>query len=104
MLTALILGGLAVFAISVIVHYVRLHWKQIINWFQHWISGHQEVDKDAIGFTIREAIENGEYNIVQGVFNKATSQVEDARRIKAGQVDRQTREQCLGKERVTIFE
>ena len=103
MLTALILAGVASVVISVVVHFVLLHWQEIIGWFNNWINGHQNVDKDAIGFTIQEAIKDGKCNVVQGVFNKSTNAVEDVRRITADKLDQQTRAQCFGKEKVTIF-
>ena len=103
MLTTLILAGIACVAISVVVHFVLLHWQEIINWFNKWINRHQNVDKDAVGFTIKEAMENGQYNVVQGVFNKSSNTVEDVRRIKADNLDQQTRAQCYGKEKVTLF-
>ena len=103
MLTTLILAGIASVVISVVVHFILLHWQDIINWFQKWINGHQNVDKDAIGFTIQEAIKDGKYNQVQGIFNKSTNTVEDARRITADNIDQQTRAQCFGKEKVTLF-
>ena len=103
MLTALILGAVAGIVIGAVVTYVILHWKQVMGWFEKWIAKHENVDKDAIGFTIQEAIENGKYNVVQGVFNKSTNTVEDARRIEAEKLDRQTREKCFSKEKVTLF-
>lgn len=103
MLTTLILAGVASFVISVAVHFILLHWQEILNWFNNWINSHQNVDKDAIGFTIREAIGKGQYRTVQGVFNKSTNTVEDARRIKADNVDAAVKEQCFGKEKVTLF-
>lgn len=102
-LVPLILGGIAGVVITAIVRFVLLHWKEIIGWFNKWKNNHEEVDKDAVGFTLREAIKNGEYNIVQGVFNKSSNTVEDARRIEAEELDNETKQQCWGKEKVTIF-
>lgn len=102
MLTALILGGIATFVISEIIRFVILHWREIVGWFQKWLNRHENVDKDAIGFTIREAMQNGNYRTVQGIFNKSTNEVEDARRINAEQVDSETAEQCF-REKVTLF-
>ena len=103
MLTTLILAAVAGGFIGAVVVFVLLHWREIINWFEKWMNRHENVDKDAVGFTIREAIEKGKCKMVQGVFNKRTNKVEDARRIEAENVDAQTRETCLTGERVTIF-
>ena len=102
MLTTLILAGIATFVISEVIRFVILHWHVIVGWFQQWLSRHENVDKDAIGFTIREAMADGNYRTVQGIFNKSTNEVEDARRIKAEQVDAETGEQCF-REKVTLF-
>lgn len=102
MLTTLIITALASVAISVVVHFVLLHWREIVNWFQNWINGHQSVDKDAVGFTVREAVTKGDYKLVQGVFNTSTGKVLDARRVGAENLDSETRQNCFEK-KVTIF-
>lgn len=102
MLTTLILAGIATFIISEIIRYVFLHWREIVGWFQKWLNKSENVDKDAIGFTIKEAMENGNYRTVQGIFNKKTNEVEDARRVQAEQLDEETRKQCF-QEKVTLF-
>ena len=102
MLTTLILAGIATFVISEVIRFVILHWREIVGWFQKWLNRHENVDKDAIGFTIREAMADGNFRTVQGIFNKSTNEVEDARRIKAEQVDAETGEQCF-REKVTLF-
>ncbi|MBQ7695548.1 MAG: hypothetical protein IJT50_10535 [Lentisphaeria bacterium] len=101
-LIPLITAALAVFAITEIIRFVMLHWQEIVNWFQNWINGHQSVDKDAVGFTVATAIEKNDFKLVQGVFNKSTGKVEDAREIQAENLDAETRRQCLEK-KVTIF-
>ena len=102
MLTTLILAGVATFVITKVITFIILHWREIVGWFQKWLNRHENVDKDAIGFTIREAMANGNYRTVQGIFNKQTNDVEDARRINAEQLDAETREQCF-REKVTLF-
>ena len=102
MLTTLILAGVATFVITKVITFIILHWREIVGWFQKWLNRHENVDKDAIVFTIREAMANGNYRTVQGIFNKQTNDVEDARRINAEQLDAETREQCF-REKVTLF-
>ena len=84
-------------------HCHLLQWQEIVNWFQNWINDHQNVEKDAVGFTIQETVENVKYALVQGVFNKSTNKIEDARRIHADEVDEQVKKQCFGKEKITLF-
>ncbi len=102
-LIPLITAAIGVFAITEIIRFVLLHWREIVNWFQNWINGHQSVDKDAVGFTLREIVKRGEYKVVQGVFNTSSGKVVDARRIEAEDVDSETRKQCFGEEKLTIF-
>lgn len=102
-LIPLITAAIGCFIITEVIRYVMLHWREIVNWFQNWINGHQSVDKDAVGFTVREAIKKGEYKVVQGVFNTSSGKVEDARRIEAEDLDAETRKQCFGKEKLIIF-
>ncbi len=79
-----------------------LHWRDIIEWFQQCLNKQENVDKDTIGFTIMESAESGNYTIVQGIFNKESSSVEDARRITAEKVDEEVKHNCF-KEKVTLF-
>ena len=104
MLTSLILAAVAGAAISTIIHYILLHWREIVGWFENWIAGHQSVDKDSVGFMIRESMKEGKCKFIQGVFHKSSGTVADARHIEAEDVDEQTRKNCCGKEKVTIFE
>ena len=101
-LIPLITAALAVFAITEIVRFVLLHWQEIVNWFQNWLNSHQSVDKDAVGFTMREAIKKGDFKVIQGVFNRSTGEVVDARRIEAENLDSETRQNCFTK-KVTLF-
>ena len=79
-----------------------LYWRDIIAWFADWIEKHG-TEKDVVGFTIHEDFEAGMYILVQGVFDKSRNAVEDARRIKAREVDPEVKANCFGKEKVTIF-
>ena len=102
MLTALILGGIATFVISEIIRFVILHWRVIVGWFQKWLNRHENVDKDAIGFTISESAEAGNYILVQGIFNKESNSVEEARRITAEDVEEEVKHNCF-REKLTLF-
>ena len=84
-------------------HFDVLHWRDIIEWFTTWQSSHQNLKDELVGFTINETKENDKYVLVQGVFNKSTGKVEEARRIQADDVDAEVKEQCFGKAKVTIF-
>ena len=84
-------------------HYLLLRWEDLGNWFKNWLSLHPAEDENSVGFTIQETVKDVKYALVQGVFNKTTNQIEDARRIHADEVDAEVKEQCFGKEKITIF-
>ncbi len=75
--------ALAVFALAI------LYWDEIVGWFQ---SRNDIKDQDAnnIAFTIKEKMATGEYNVVQGIFNKRTEEVVEGRKIRAEKLDKQT--------------
>ena len=84
-------------------HCLLLRWQDLMNWFKNWLSLHPAEDENSVGFTIQETVKDVKYALVQGVFNKSTNQIEDARRIQADEVDAKVKDQCFGKEKVIIF-
>ena len=86
-LFGLLAGGAA---IVVVTYVVTRYWDHIISWFQD----HAEIvnaDANNIAFTLKEKMASGECAFVQGIFNKKSEKVEDARRIKSEQVDEELR-------------
>ena len=83
--------------------YDILRWRDIIEWFVNWSKSHPDVTGDIVGFTFYEKAQDGEYVLVQGIFNKTSNNVEEARRIRANKVDDEVKSNCFGKEKVTIF-
>ena len=75
--------------------------KVITDWFYEWETKN-EADYDDVGFAFKEKFEKGDIKVIQGVFNKNSGIVKDARRIEAMDVDDDTRLR-LGKEKLTIF-
>ncbi|MBQ7695549.1 MAG: hypothetical protein IJT50_10540 [Lentisphaeria bacterium] len=105
MLKEIILAAFTAF-VSVLkqaINQGQLRWEDLVNWFKNWLSLHPAEDENSIGFTIQETVKDVKYALVQGVFNKSTNQIEDARRIHADEVDAEVKEQCFGKEKITIF-
>ena len=105
LLTGAVLAGIGVFVIKKVVEFIEWCWNKLVGWFQEWLDNHEDVDQDTVGFTVREAMTQGKYNVVQGIFNKRTSKVEDAQRVHAETGDSETMANVLrSEERVTIFE
>ncbi len=97
-----ILNALAVAAVYIVVYtVVLLTIDVIIDYFENWHT-ENEVDYDDVGFAIKESLESGDVRVVQGVFNKNSGTIKDARRIKAEDIDEDTRIR-LGEEKLTIF-
>lgn len=74
-----ILGGLAFAAVVVLVY---LNWDRIIGWFRGRQSLKQ-ADRDNIAFTVKENLSDGNYSVVQGIFNQRTNQVLDGEKYNA---------------------
>ncbi|MCF6475385.1 hypothetical protein FAF44_44560 [Nonomuraea sp. MG754425] len=80
----IILGALAAVVIEVVVRLLQLAYSELIRWF----LDHTRVENpDNVAFTLRTALDNNRYTLVQGVFNKRSNEVEQARRISAASVD-----------------
>jgi hypothetical protein len=82
----IIMAALAIAQIAAAVYIVFLTFAEIVDWFanRRSMSG---VDRNRLGFTLQDMMNNGEYRTVQGVFNKAAGTVEDARTVNSSQVD-----------------
>jgi hypothetical protein len=77
----MVVAGLAITAIVL----AFLHWDRIINWFR----GRESLklaDRDNIAFSIKENLGNGNFSVVQGIFNQRTDQVLDAAKYDAKDV------------------
>jgi hypothetical protein len=62
-----------------------LKWDDILRWFRER-ENLKLKDKDAVAFTLQEALKNGRYKTVQGVFNTRTNKVVDARVVESKDV------------------
>ena len=80
-----ILSALAGVALTLIVIAI-LKWNVIVEWFQHR-SHLKQVDLNNVGFTLMQYQLAGNYRTVQGVFNKRTNQVHEARQIDSQKID-----------------
>jgi hypothetical protein len=83
----LILGILAVIAVAVVVELVML----TVEWLTESFNSLKTGDVDEIGFTVKNALENGQVEVIQGVFNKRTEEVVNDKvvKIKTDELDPQ---------------
>jgi hypothetical protein len=83
-ITLLILAATAILAVTAVVAIV--YWDDIVGWFKDRNSI-KEADKANIAFTIRDKINNNEFTLVQGIFNKRTEKVVEGRKMKTKSLD-----------------
>lgn len=83
-ITLTILGILALVATVVIVELAIL----TMEWLAETFNSMRTGDVDEIGFTVKNALENGQVEVISGVFNKRTEQVVEDTLVKAvGKMD-----------------
>lgn len=71
---------------AAVVTLAIVYWDNIIKWFEERNDLVME-DKDNIAFTLQDKIAKGEYKTVQGVFNKKSNTIKDARVMESKDVD-----------------
>lgn len=84
----LLLVGLAALVLTAIAVTV-LKWDTVIEWFTGYKKKVSLQDKNDLGFTTAKKMENGEYKVVQGVFNQKTNKVKDATAYEAKELDKE---------------
>jgi hypothetical protein len=82
-LLGLLATGAAIAVISVLVIRYR---SEIISWFQQHTALLAN-NANNVAFTLAESMKSGDYKVVQGIFNKSTNQLHEARRVTSTQVD-----------------
>jgi len=79
------------------LHFFCLTLEILANWFKKFAYLIVENDRrslknrEYLAFTVKQAIDDGNYKIAQGVFNTKTEEVHDARGIEADSVDSKIR-------------
>ena len=87
-----ILGALAIAALTAVV-IALLGWENIINWFQNYFSNKGKIKSpDELAFTVKQSLENGKCKVIQGIFSKKSSKIEDGVEYTAEKLDEQLQE------------
>lgn len=102
MLFALILGALGGLVGAAVVSVLILYKDQIIQWFQDRYMGQHQAPND-IAFSIKEQLQNGDYTVVQGIFNQATDTVEHAQEWNAQNLD-QDLQQLHARDKLVVWQ
>ena len=81
-LIPIILAAVAGFGIAYLVFF---GWDDLIHWFQ---ARHnlKTGDRDNIAFTLQQKLKDGKFKTVQGIFNKRTEKVADARVVQSDDI------------------
>ncbi|QMW05438.1 hypothetical protein [Spirosoma foliorum] len=74
-------------AVSVVIVLI-LTFLEIVDWFTDRNDLKLE-DEDNIAFTLQEKLETGDYKTVQGIFNKRTNTLKDARKVQSNKIDKE---------------
>jgi len=75
------------------VYFSNLTFQIVHKWFLNFSylmvanDRRSSENRENIAFTVQKAMQSGDYNIVQGIFDNRTGDVRDARVIQAGSVD-----------------
>lgn len=88
MLTFLILGAIGGLIGAAAASVYLLYRDQLVQWFQERFL-HRRKDPQEVAFSLKERLNNGEYKVVQGIFNQETEQVQDAKVWNAHELDAQ---------------
>lgn len=81
-------GGLIIASLLAVAF---LTLQEIMNWFsQHYNILHK--NKDNVAFTIKDKLENGNYQVVQGIFNDRTGNVIEERTIETEAIDEELKQ------------
>ncbi|CAD5984325.1 hypothetical protein L2E68_22790 [Planktothrix agardhii 1029] len=100
---ALIAFAAKAFFISLAVAVVTvITFKIIRTWFESR-SKLVESDKNIVGFTLKEKLENGDYTVYQGMFNKQEGAILEGKTIQGKQIDSEL-ENIHGGKAVVIYE
>jgi hypothetical protein len=84
-----------------------LGWDRIIGWFRNK-QDLKEEDRDNIAFTVNQALANGNYSVVQGIFNTRTNELaglntDGGQKYEAEKIDDKLKEAHEGKD-LLIYE
>ncbi len=81
MMISVILASIALLAV---VCWAIISYRKIIDWFR---SRHPIKNPNEIAFTLNTRLRTGDYEVVQGIFDKQTQTVTDGQVINAGEIE-----------------
>ncbi len=83
---SLLIAASVMLAGAAVVFIAYLTYNFIVNWFRNR-SAIKEQDKDNIAFTIKEAMQSGNYKVIQGIFNTRTEEFVESQVIETKELD-----------------
>lgn len=79
-----------------------LHYDKVIAWFTSR-NAIKEADKDNLAVTIKTKLDNGNYKVVQGIFNTRSEKFVDGQVIHAQKID-QRLDDLHGDEELVVYD
>jgi hypothetical protein len=87
------IAGLAVIIVAII------NFEEIVTWFRKR-QNLKQADKDNIAFTLKKQLENGDYEVVWGIFNTRTDELLGGVKEQSKKIDEEVENVHKGKELV----
>ena len=75
-----------------------LQWKKIVSWFQNRKGQITEAETKRVAVTVKNAIENGEAEVIQGIFDMDTEEFVEIEAYEAEKLDASARANLSGKQ------
>ena len=84
MIPVLVLWGIA--ALLTAAFFACIYWNDIVNWFRER-SRIKASDRQNIAFTLKKKMSDGDFTVVQGIFNDRTEQIVEGRKMVSSKID-----------------
>jgi len=78
-------------AIAAVVFVAYLFWDDFVDWFRQFSTA-VESNPNLMAISVAESMQSGNYKVVQGIYNKKTEKMVDARRIVSKDIDEQLKQ------------
>lgn len=83
------LAGAATGAAIALVTIAWLNWDKIVGWLQSRAQFIMQ-DRDRVGFSLVDRLQNGNYRTVYGIINRSSGQLLDGEAVTSRAIDAQT--------------
>lgn len=75
---------------------VMLNWTKIVDWFRQRQGKITDLEKKRLAVTIRESLESGNVEVIQGIFDTTSETLVEGVKYKAKDIDADTKRNLSG--------